>query len=66
MTSFELAAKHADKNTSAQLRYRDALSVAARGTSADLVVAHMVALDSLKHSVGVFHPDYIAAKTTPI
>ena len=55
-----LARKHAEdtKQSSALLCLADAETLYARG---ELVQARQRALESLKYSVGVFHPDYLQA-----
>jgi hypothetical protein len=57
----KLAAKHAGDNASAQLCLADAVSLKARGTADGDRYAKNRALDSLKYSVGIFHPDYRSA-----
>lgn len=53
-----LARKHVGTNSSARLCLSDAIRCYEDGL---LDAAKNRALDSLKHSVGVFHPDYKAA-----
>lgn len=56
-----LAEKHADKGqmpSSARLCLEDARSLAAQGKP---ILAHVRAMRSLQYSVGMFHPDYVAA-----
>jgi hypothetical protein len=53
-----LAAKHADANDSATLVLNDARETEANGRDED---AAGRALESLRYSVGVFHPDYALA-----
>lgn len=50
-----LARKNMGNNGSARLCLKDAIDLEAEG---NLAAAKKRALDSLKHSVGVFHPDY--------
>lgn len=56
----ELAAKHADKNESARICLADARLCFKQDDKRQYAAGR--ALDSLKHSVGIFHPDYKAAK----
>jgi len=53
-----LVFKHSHANDSAQLCARDAVELILRGKDED---ARDRAVDSLRHSVGVFHPDYKVA-----
>lgn len=57
------AIAHAERsaNTSALLAAADAQRLAGNGNLADARYAARRALDSLAHSVGMFHPDYKAA-----
>jgi hypothetical protein len=50
-----LASKHTHVNSSAQLRFADAVNLWMVGKEEQ---AKDAAIDSLAHSVGVFHPDY--------
>lgn len=52
------AIKAASGNASAKLAHRDSVCCWARG---DYTHARLRALDSLKHSVGIFHHSYIEA-----
>ena len=45
-------------NTSSRLRLDDAFALRAKGRDAD---ARRAALDSLRHSVGILHADFVAA-----
>jgi len=51
----ELARQHMGKNSSARLALMDAMTLNDKGRCSD---AKKRALDSLKHSVGIFHDDY--------
>lgn len=53
-----LAAKHSATNASAALCFADAEALARTGTERGLAMAVHRALNSLRHSVGVCHPDY--------
>jgi hypothetical protein len=55
----KLAKTHAVKNDSALLCYTDAINLIEKQ---EPVYAARRALDSLAYSVGIFHPDYNAAK----
>lgn len=51
----DLAAKWSNRNGSAELCYQDACNLALKGKEE---YAKKRAIDSLKHSAGVCHPDY--------
>lgn len=55
----KIAKRHAVKNDSALLCYTDAINLIEKE---EALFASRRALDSLAHSVGVFHPDYKTAK----
>lgn len=58
--AIELARKHMGKNSSARLCLMDALKLSDKRKFED---AKRRAVDSLAHSVGIFHHDYKAAQS---
>lgn len=55
----KIAKKHATKNDSALICYTDAINLIEKD---EALHASRRALDSLRYSVGIFHPDYNTAK----